>query len=95
LSKEHDILVAQCEGANKVLRELTPLEGGIKELEALEGWVRMMNGKVEMITGEMKRLQDKITREHAFTLKHPMPWSAPATSADYHISARIPHRGAS
>lgn len=44
------------------MKELTPLEGGIGDSEALEGWVRMMNGKVEMITEEMKRLQGKINR---------------------------------
>lgn len=47
-----------------MLKELTPLEGGIADSEALEGWVRMMNGKVEMITEEMKRLQGKISREY-------------------------------
>jgi hypothetical protein len=63
LSKKHDKLVRQVDGVNKVLRELTPLEGGTEDAEALEGWVRMMNGKVTMITEEMKRLQDKINCE--------------------------------
>lgn len=63
LSKKHSKLVRQVEGVNKVLRELTPLEGGTEDAEALEGWVRMMNGKVTMITEEMKRLQDKINCE--------------------------------
>jgi hypothetical protein len=59
------ILLAQIDKANKVLKDLTPLEGGIQDVEALEGWVRMMKGKVDMITEEMKRLQDRITRELA------------------------------
>jgi hypothetical protein len=54
--------LTQKHNADKVLKELTPLEGGIGDHEALEGWVRMMKGKVEMITEEMKRLQGKIAR---------------------------------
>lgn len=63
LSNRFTTLLTQKHNADKVLRDLTPLEGGIGDSEALEGWVRMMNGKVEMITEEMKRLQSKIARE--------------------------------
>jgi len=43
----------------------------------------MMNGKVEMITEEMKRLQGKITREPSALIAK--------TSTD--SSARVTHRG--
>ncbi|EJT49636.1 vesicle-mediated transport-related protein [Trichosporon asahii var. asahii CBS 2479] len=46
--------------ANKVLKELTPVDGGIADSDALEGWVRMVTGKVDMITTELTRLQDKM-----------------------------------
>ncbi|WWC88507.1 uncharacterized protein L201_003418 [Kwoniella dendrophila CBS 6074] len=61
LSQRFTTLLTQSHKANKVLKDLTPLEGGIADHEALEGWVRMVTGKVEMITAEMKRLQDKLT----------------------------------
>ncbi|WVR06450.1 hypothetical protein IAU60_003481 [Kwoniella sp. DSM 27419] len=61
LSKRFTTLLTQSHNANKVLKDLTPLEGGIADHEAMEGWIRMMNGKVEMLTAEMKRLQDKLT----------------------------------
>jgi hypothetical protein len=55
--------VAQVETANKIIKELTPLEGGVQDSEALEGWVRMQNGKVDMGSEELKRLQSKLARE--------------------------------
>ncbi|WWD05000.1 hypothetical protein V865_003071 [Kwoniella europaea PYCC6329] len=61
LSQRFTTLLTQTHKANQVLKELTPLEGGIADHEALEGWVRMVTGKVDMITAEMKRLQDKLT----------------------------------
>ncbi|WVW84815.1 hypothetical protein I302_106850 [Kwoniella bestiolae CBS 10118] len=61
LSQRFTTLLTQTHKANQVLKDLTPLEGGIADHEALEGWVRMVNGKVDMITAEMKRLQDKLT----------------------------------
>ncbi|WWD18580.1 hypothetical protein CI109_103033 [Kwoniella shandongensis] len=61
LSQRFTTLLTQTHNANKVLKELTPLEGGVADHEALEGWVMMMNGKVDMITEEMKRLQNKLT----------------------------------
>ncbi|KAK8858687.1 hypothetical protein IAR55_002916 [Kwoniella newhampshirensis] len=61
LSQRFTSLLTQTHNANKVLKDLTPLEGGAADHEALEGWVRMMNGKVEMITDEMKRLQSRLT----------------------------------
>lgn len=63
MSIQYAALVAQVESANKVIKELTPLETGITDAEALEGWVRMKNGKVDMITDELKRLQDKLACE--------------------------------
>ena len=63
LSQRFTNLLTQKHNADKILKELTPLEGGIADHEALEGWVRMMNGKVEMITEEMKRLQGQINCE--------------------------------
>jgi hypothetical protein len=63
MTLKYSELVAQVENANKVIRELTPLEGGVKDSEALEGWIRMQNGKVDMVTEELKRLQSKLTRE--------------------------------
>ncbi|KAK1925787.1 hypothetical protein DB88DRAFT_485114 [Papiliotrema laurentii] len=65
LSNRFTTLLTQKHNADKVLKELTPLEGGIADSEALEGWVRMMNGKVEMITEEMKRLQGKISLQES------------------------------
>ena len=61
MSLQYSGLVAQVEKANKVIKELTPLEGGVQDSEALEGWVRMQNGKVEMVTEELQRLQSKLT----------------------------------
>lgn len=52
------------ETANKVIKDLAPLETGVQDAEALEGWVRMKNGKVDMITEELKRMQDKLTRTY-------------------------------
>ncbi|RXK37709.1 hypothetical protein M231_05042 [Tremella mesenterica] len=60
LSSQHTMATEQIEAANKIIKELTPLEGGIKDIEALEGWIRMMTAKVEMITAEMQRLQAQI-----------------------------------
>jgi hypothetical protein len=55
-------LLQQQTRVDKLLKELTPLEGGIADPEALEGWVRTVNGKVEMTTEELRRLQGRITR---------------------------------
>ena len=63
MSLQYSGLVAQVEKANKVIKQLTPLEGGVQDSEALEGWVRMQNGKVEMVTEELQRLQSKLTCE--------------------------------
>lgn len=63
MSLKYTALATRIDNANKVIKELTPLEGGVEDSEALEGWVRMQNGKVEMITEELKRMQDKLTRE--------------------------------
>lgn len=63
MSLKYTGLATQIENASKVIKELTPLEGGIEDAEALEGWIRMQNGKVEMITEELKRMQDKLTRK--------------------------------
>lgn len=46
-----------------MLKELTPVDGGIADSDALEGWVRMVTGKVDMITTELTRLQDKMKRK--------------------------------
>jgi hypothetical protein len=62
MSLKYTELVGQVENADKVIKELTPLEGGVQDSEALEGWVRMQNGKVDMVTEELKRLQSKLTR---------------------------------
>jgi len=61
MSLKYTELAAQVENANKVIKELTPLEGGVQDSGALEGWVRMQNGKVDMVTEELKRLQSKLT----------------------------------
>ncbi|KIR36120.1 hypothetical protein I352_01064 [Cryptococcus deuterogattii MMRL2647] len=61
LSNRFTNLLTQTHQANKIFRELTRLESGISDAEALEGWVRMMVGKVEMMGKEMKRLQDNLT----------------------------------
>lgn len=68
LSNRFTNLLTQTHQANKIFRELTRLESGISDAEALEGWVRMMVGKVEMMGKEMKRLQDNLTREFRFRL---------------------------
>ncbi|ORX37324.1 hypothetical protein BD324DRAFT_625699 [Kockovaella imperatae] len=65
LSSQYSTLHAQMTAADKVLKDLTPLEGGVADHEALEGWVRMMNAKVVMITEEMKRLQGQIALQGA------------------------------
>lgn len=63
MSLRYTTLVAQVEAANKIIKELTPLEGGVQDSESLEGWVRMQNGKVDMGSEELKRLQSKLARE--------------------------------
>ena len=63
MSLKYTALVGQVDNVNKVIKELTPLEGGVQDLEALEGWIRMQNGKVDMVTEELKRLQSKLTRK--------------------------------
>ena len=65
MSVKYTSLVGQVDNVNKVIKELTPLEGGVQDLEALEGWIRMQNGKVDMVTEELKRLQSKLTRMSA------------------------------
>lgn len=64
MSLKYTALVTQMETANKVIKDLAPLETGVQDAEALEGWVRMKNGKVDMITEELKRMQDKLTRTY-------------------------------
>lgn len=61
LSERYTVLLSQSHAANSVLKELTPLEGGIGDADALEGWVRMVTGKVDMMTIELRRLQEKQT----------------------------------
>lgn len=61
LSQRFTGLLTQKHNADQILRDLTPLEGGIQDHEAFEGWVRMVTSKVEMITTEMTRLQSQIT----------------------------------
>lgn len=68
LSNRFTNLLTQTHQANKIFREFTRLESGISDAEALEGWVGMMVGKVEMMGKEMKRLQDNLTREFRFRL---------------------------
>jgi len=63
MSVKYTSLVGQVDNVNKIIKELTPLEGGVQDLEALEGWIRMQNGKVDMVTEELKRLQSKLTRK--------------------------------
>lgn len=72
LSQRFTTLLKQTHDADRILKEFTPLEGGIQDHEALEGWVRMMKAKVEMITEEMKRLQDKIRCQFFYT-PSPLP----------------------
>lgn len=83
MSLKYTALVTQVENANKVIKDLTPLEGGVQDAGALEDWVRMQNGKVDMVTEELKRLQSKLTRKSKFT-----PWMPELTG-----STRIPYRG--
>ncbi|ODN81811.1 hypothetical protein L202_02175 [Cryptococcus amylolentus CBS 6039] len=60
LSQRFTTLLTQSHKANQILKDLTPLEGGLGDPEALEGWVRMMNGKVGMMGEEMSRLASKM-----------------------------------
>ena len=59
-------MTGQKDAVDRLLGELTPLEGGIQDVEALEGWIRMVTGKVDIITEELKRLQEKTRREYKF-----------------------------
>lgn len=68
MSIKYTALVAQVETANKVIKDLTPLETGVEDAEALEGWVRMKNGKVDMITEELSRMQNKLTCKFCWEL---------------------------
>jgi hypothetical protein len=46
---------------NQVLRELTPLESGVDDPDAVDGWVRMMKAKVEMANQELVRLRGQMS----------------------------------
>lgn len=71
-----------------MIKELTPLDG-ISDADALDGWVRMVSGKVEMMTGEIARLQGKLNRE----LPAAQPSSAHITVQDSRIEElRDTHR---
>jgi hypothetical protein len=83
MSLKYTALVTQLENANKVIKDLTPLEGGVQDAGALEDWVRMQNGKVDMVTAELKRLQSKLACEFKCA-----PWKPDLTG-----STRIPYRG--
>ena len=51
---------AKLAAINKIIRDLTPLEGGVDDPDAIEGWVRMMKGKVEMTNQELIRLRGQM-----------------------------------
>lgn len=61
---EFEALKAKIERANAILRNASPLlVDGISDGDALEGWVKMVSGKVAMGDNEMKRLSDKLARK--------------------------------
>ncbi|WVN85145.1 uncharacterized protein L203_100288 [Cryptococcus depauperatus CBS 7841] len=65
LSQRFTNLLATTHSANQIFMTLTPLESGIKDPVALEGWIRMVVGKVEMMGGEIKRLQDQMALQES------------------------------
>lgn len=71
LSKRYTNLLSQTHAANKVFKELTMLEGGVADADALEGWVRMVTGKVDMMNDELRRLQEKLRCECPVILLSP------------------------
>jgi hypothetical protein len=51
------------ERADAVLRQASPLlQEGIANPDALEGWVKMMIGKVDMGSAELKRMSERVSR---------------------------------
>lgn len=57
-------LQAEKAAADRILRELTPLETW-QDAEAMRDYLQNMNLKVEMTQDEIKRLTGKLTRELA------------------------------
>lgn len=54
-------LKATVDKANEILRSASPLlTDGIADADALESWVKMVGGKLEMGDSEMKRIGDKL-----------------------------------
>jgi hypothetical protein len=63
---ELEALKIQTDKANAILRSASPLlADGISDVDALESWVKMVSGKLEMGDSEMKRLGDKLARRSA------------------------------
>jgi hypothetical protein len=70
---EYDALKVKADKANAILRKASPLlTDGISDTDALESWVKMVSGKVEMGDSEMKRLSDKLAREYLRILRRNM-----------------------
>jgi hypothetical protein len=64
LEQKYQSLLERTSKADQILKESSPiLTEGINDADALEGWVRMITGKAEMATMEIKRLNDKLARE--------------------------------
>ncbi|GHJ89725.1 hypothetical protein NliqN6_6127 [Naganishia liquefaciens] len=63
---EYDALKVKADKANAILRKASPLlTDGISDTDALESWVKMVSGKVEMGDSEMKRLSDKLALQES------------------------------
>jgi hypothetical protein len=64
LEQKYKALFEKAGKADIVLKSVSPLlNEGIADADALEGWVQMISGKAEMGSTEIKRLNDKLSRE--------------------------------
>ena len=63
LEQKYKALAEKAGKADAVLKATSPiLNEGIADSDALEGWIKMINGKAEMGPTEIKRLTDKLSR---------------------------------
>lgn len=59
-------LASKVERVNKLLCEASPLlRAGIDDADALDGWLTMVNGKLQVSAEEIRRLSDKISLQES------------------------------
>lgn len=62
----HNPLQALVDRINIILKQTSPsLQDGINKPDALEGWIRTMNGKVETTAADLKRMSEKLALQES------------------------------